>query len=671
MRSEVPLTGDRFIDGMLQGSRWESTSISLSLSDGVSGEAWRAPQTMASYYTSAASQMVRYTNLSLSFVGEFDSPTAAFQSGSDLNLSIDANNLFFSDARYWGRSHFPDDTNPLDRGDVYLNVNSGANQLPTYAPGSLGYFLLLHELGHSLGLKHPHDSGGTGRPTFTELAIEPFDYDLFTVMSYNDTDFDLVRYNPATPMVLDVLALQHLYGVDQTTNSGNTQWTATGNSMYQTWFDPAGVNSIVIDDSLRGWDIQLPDEPLSEVNPQPIGWLNTKTQSGEIPDSFYWLIGSFDGITGSPSEDQITGNASNNELNGGGGDDRIDGGSGDDRFDWAPDQRGGNDTFLGGPGDDFYVLNSSGDSVLELENQGDDLVFVGFSEQTSIADHIEQVGTFGTAAVDLIGPQTDTLYFLDNTGGRIQAGPSQDQLLTKFSANTLTLQIGQSMHQLYNRDTQTTIQFNGIEQIVMPKRTVEVGELNDFTEFEPSQLKDVIDLYIASFNRAPDQSGLVYWLNQLEAGVSINMIARGFFIQPESLGLELMSQPNETFVQDAYDNLFNRQTDSEGLRYWIEMLETQQVERSDFLLALIYGARANPGATADIDWLNTKQTLAASFAIQYGGNDGALGATAVSENAIASGLDAIEQIYSQQIATSDQFIVQYPTVFSAHWGDFL
>ena len=86
--------------------------------------------------------------------------------GSEINFSMDGSGLIFNNDNIWAIGYFPR-TEMLIRGDIYLNLNSQANYLSSYEIGSAGFFLILHELGHTLGLKHPHDDGGNARPTFS------------------------------------------------------------------------------------------------------------------------------------------------------------------------------------------------------------------------------------------------------------------------------------------------------------------------------------------------------------------------------------------------------------------------------------------------------------------------------------------------------------------------
>ncbi|WP_156347361.1 MULTISPECIES: beta strand repeat-containing protein [unclassified Sphingomonas] len=66
-------------------------------------------------------------------------------------------------------------------------------------------------------------------------------------------------------------------------------------------------------------------------------------------------------VVGGDIDNVITGNALDNILSGRGGDDRLNGG-------------GGVDTLIGGTGDDIYVVDTATDSVVELADEGSDLV---------------------------------------------------------------------------------------------------------------------------------------------------------------------------------------------------------------------------------------------------------------------------------------------------------
>ena len=100
-------------------------------------------------------------------------------------------------------------------------------------------------MGHSLGLKHPHDDGGNGNPTFDQVNLNRVDYDLFTIMSYNDRleDYNF-KYDPASFMLFDVYKLQSLYGANTSTNSGDNRFLLKDETHYTTIYDSAGNDTI-------------------------------------------------------------------------------------------------------------------------------------------------------------------------------------------------------------------------------------------------------------------------------------------------------------------------------------------------------------------------------------------------------------------------------------------
>lgn len=86
--------------------------------------------------------------------------------------------------------------------------------------------------------------------------------------------------------------------------------------------------------------------------------------------------------------------------------------------------------------------------------------------------------------------------------------------------------------------------------------------------------------YIAYYGRPADPSGLAYWVEQIENGMSIESLA-GYFGAPTA-GSEFVAiygyepTPEEFFVS-AYQNIYNRAPDAEGLAWWLgkynELLE--------------------------------------------------------------------------------------------------
>ncbi|PNV84561.1 MAG: hypothetical protein C0627_00210 [Sulfurimonas sp.] len=99
--------------------------------------------------------------------------------------------------------------------------------------------------------------------------------------------------------------------------------------------------------------------------------------------------------------------------------------------------------------------------------------------------------------------------------------------------------------------------------------------------------QQVAELYVATFNRAPDAAGLDYWVN--DSGLTIEEIAQSFFDQPETQTLYPTGTTDTAFVTSIYTNLFNRAPDADGLAYWVADL-TAGTSRSVMIEAMKNGA---------------------------------------------------------------------------------
>jgi Domain of unknown function (DUF4214) len=88
-----------------------------------------------------------------------------------------------------------------------------------------------------------------------------------------------------------------------------------------------------------------------------------------------------------------------------------------------------------------------------------------------------------------------------------------------------------------------------------------------------AQIALISQIYIGYFNRAPDPSGLNYWVAQLQSGQSLVAIANSFAQQSEARSAyaflsNAASGAEDAFLISVYDNLFDRAPDAAGLAYW-------------------------------------------------------------------------------------------------------
>ena len=415
-----PLTGDPVIDAATTGYRWTlnaDRTIDWSISNGFAGEFWNSPATVQQYVAAALDLFSYYADVRFNYVGSFATPALASAGGSELNVSLSGEARFFPSNLIWAIGVFPSSTFAAGLGlyasapgDVFLNINSQANFLTSYDPGSAGWALLIHELGHALGLKHPHDDGGTGRPTLSQIGAGDADFDWATMMAYSDTyDWNLLSFEPATPMVLDVLALQYLYGPNMSTNAGDGVYELTASGRYQTLWDAAGIDEVSVANSDRGWEIVLPDYQLSSLVPTKVGWAVPRLEANlESPMTLHWLMGDMEDATGSQFSDDIYGSNLGNFILGRAGVDWIEGGGGNDSIDGGADA----DWIYGDAGDDV-VQGGSGNNYLR-GGDGNDWIVGGDGVDDSHGNAGNDTVHGGAGADWVVGGKDDDLLFGDD-----------------------------------------------------------------------------------------------------------------------------------------------------------------------------------------------------------------------------------------------------------------
>ncbi|WP_236712989.1 M10 family metallopeptidase C-terminal domain-containing protein, partial [Pseudomonas sp. ICMP 19500] len=216
---------------------------------------------------------------------------------------------------------------------TFVNIgtaNAGANP-------SLGHYfrgVLIHEIGHSIGLEHPGRYDGFGN--YGRDAVYAGDTRARSVMSYysekNQPGHDFKLLNPSAPMMDDISAVQKLYGPNTNTRNTDTTYgfnsntnrealslkSTNDNPVFCVW-DGGGKDTLDFSGYSQPQKINLNAESFSDV--------------GALKGNVSIAKGvTLENAVGGKGDDALIGNQVANRLKGGGGADRLSGGGGADTF---------------------------------------------------------------------------------------------------------------------------------------------------------------------------------------------------------------------------------------------------------------------------------------------------------------------------------------------------
>lgn len=175
-----------------------------------------------------------------------------------------------------------------------------------------------------------------------------------------------------------------------------------------------------------------------------------------------------------------------------------------------------------------------------------------------------------------------------------------------------------------------------------------------------AQLQNLIELYIAFFNRVPDADGLAYWIDQFKAGSTIDKIADDFYragLIYSDITKYTAEMSNADFIKVIYKNVLGRdEVDAAGMTYWSDKLATGAATRATLVNYILnsahtYKGDAQYGSVADL--LDNKLAVATYFAVQHGIsyntpeeslNKGVLIAAAVTSSSTQAAINLIAMI---------------------------
>ncbi|MFO1082929.1 MAG: M10 family metallopeptidase C-terminal domain-containing protein [Reyranellaceae bacterium] len=494
-------------------------------------------------------------------------------------------------------------------GDVWIDINDKSNLSPL--AGNYAYMVVLHEVGHALGLQHPGDyNGGAGVTiTYANDAEYVEDSRQYTVMSYFDPSntganhvYQGQTIQASTPLLHDIAAIQRLYGANTEFAVGDTVYgfnsdadpayriaSSTQQVVYCIW-DGGGNDTLDFSGYGTNQRIDLGAGTFSNI--------------GALTKNVSIAVGAvIENALGGSGSDTIVGNDVANRLAGGDGDDRLTGGAGDD----AMDGGAGVDTAIFGYARAKYVVQIVGD---EVDVDGPD----GFDRLTSVellqfAD--VTIGARDSLAVATVTTHGDAYVVLQghSLSATARVGVLANDESTSPVTATLQAATGHGQVQVATDGSlgyTPAAGFAGIDSFsyraagadgggddgqaliyVVPVLAGPSSTTLDLLALDAEA--QIAATYAAFFGRAADAAGFHFWVGEFETGlpaqggaVLLANIASSFGISTEARSLyPFLASPSGasdaeigSFLDAVYNNLFDRSSDAAGLAYWTGRIET-------------------------------------------------------------------------------------------------
>ncbi|MEL1091146.1 M10 family metallopeptidase C-terminal domain-containing protein [Pseudomonas sp. OB66] len=401
----VSLTGIKYLDSLLSGTKWADDGMGVSLTysfislgNSYFASDYSAANEYEAGYELTATQRAAATAALSTWSAVAD---ITFRQTSDNwanvgDIRFGGYALMDADAAAW--AYTPGDT--PNAGDIWIGPNTDD---PSPVKGTYDFMTFVHEIGHALGLKHPF-APTPGNATTMDPALDDITH---TIMSYNNS----YSYHPTTPMLLDILAIQNLYGANTMWATGNTVYSwAANQSVFETIWDAGGVDAIDGSNQAAAVRIDLNEGAFSKI-----GKVFSDPDGADFNEGLAIAFGAkIENAVGSGFNDTLIGNALDNLLNG----------------------MAGADTMTGGAGNDTYIVDDAGDVVVETGSSRSEIDSVFSYIDYTLGDNVENLTLSGAANLTATGNALNN-ELTGNAGDNVLDGGLGADIMTGGAGNDI------------------------------------------------------------------------------------------------------------------------------------------------------------------------------------------------------------------------------------------
>ena len=458
----------------------------------------------------------------------------------------------------WG--YFPS-SNP-DGGDAWFS-NIGDR---TPVLGSYYYHQFLHEIGHTLGLKHSQ-AGTSSNPITVSWPHDSMEYTVMSYRSYANgplTGYTNGQYDFAQSlMMLDIQAIQSLYGANFTTNSDNTTYTFdpnTGemfvngqsqgkpgaNRIFRTIWDGGGNDTYDLSNYSTNLSIDLTPGGYSVFSQTQLALLNSYYvntagarpiyAAGNLYNALQYngdIRSLIENAIGGSGNDTILGNQADNSLAGNAGNDALYGGDGDDTLDGGV----GQNLLNGGDGNDFFFANGQRDNIDGGSGTADQ-VFLNYSFSSYT------ISLYGTGIELKYGTLSDIFAFgVELFSFNYSFGPLQTFTFNQLLSGLTPTVSGVSLVGTSGNDALYGGEGNDTLAGGTGNDTLDGGAGNDVAVFAKS-----FDAYILNLTNASDGSGYMAVSDPLSGDVTTLYNIETLRFADQDFGLRLGTAGDDSLV---------------------------------------------------------------------------------------------------------------------------
>lgn len=432
-------TGNRWLDSIMWGKQWtsgaaegEATVVTYYIA-GTNGEETvsldKGSVTAFVPYAEETQAMVSAME-AMAAVANITFASTTSQATTDL-IWGSVNNTDGQDSLGWanppGTAYSP--THQDHQSGIAINrtkYNPDSGDANFLVAGGYDYITFIHELGHAIGLAHPHDKGGgsliaPGVKGDGSRGAHDLSQGIYTMMSYNDgwetgpvkPDADKTYGYQKGPMAYDIAALQIMYGANMAYHADDDSYALpTANvagTGYLCLWDAGGQDEILGGDFGNKIDLRAATLRTAKGGG---GWVS---YADGIAGGFTIANGVvIEDATGGAGADTLRGNNATNTLTGAAGFDRLFGLKGNDILLGGD----GNDRLKGGWGDDT-LTGGGGADQLRGDLGRDTFTFLAVTDSATgvaldkILDFQRGIDTIDVSAIDAVAGGADDAFTLD------------------------------------------------------------------------------------------------------------------------------------------------------------------------------------------------------------------------------------------------------------------